>query len=260
MCLGALLAAQGLEQIVIVDNGNDAAGEALLDACAARDERVRLLRGQGNIGFGAACNLASRNAVGDVLAFINPDAIIAPDAVMRLAEVLRSRAMSAIVGGDLRDQEGQPERGGRRDRLTFWRAFVAFSGLTKLGFRDHNRHLDPFPSAPERVGAVSGALLLIRREDFRALGGFDEGYFLHVEDIDLCRRAEDLGWGVWFVPGPHGVHLRSSSEVDPRIIARHKAESMARYFRKFARSPLDRILSSASIAILLALTPKGKSA
>ena len=120
-CLGALLAADGLEQIVIADNGNDAAGEALLDAAAGRDARVKILRGQGNVGFAAACNLAARQAQTEALAFINPDVIVERDAIPRLLGALSAAPPPAIAGGDLRDEQGRPERGSRRDRLTLWR-------------------------------------------------------------------------------------------------------------------------------------------
>ncbi|MBL8546134.1 MAG: glycosyltransferase family 2 protein [Hyphomonadaceae bacterium] len=242
-CLAALLAAEGLDEIVIADNGNDSDGVAFLDSTAQLDRRVRVLRGHGNVGFAAGCNLAAREAQADTLAFINPDVILELDAITRLAAVLAAAPPPAIVGGDLRDEQGRPERGSRRERLTLWRAFAAFTGLTRLGLRDFNRHTDPIPATPQLVGAISGALFLIRREDFARLGGFDEGYFIHVEDLDLCRRAELLGWRVLFAPGPHGRHLRSTSDVSPRIVARHKARGMARYFRKFAQGPVEGALA-----------------
>lgn len=252
-CLAALLAAEGLDEIAIADNGNDAEGAALIDSTAARDRRVRLVRGQGNVGFAAACNLAAREAQSDVLAFINPDVILELDAITRLNAVLAAAPPPAIVGGDLRDEHGRPERGSRRERLTLWRAFTSFTGLTRLGLRDFNRHTDPLPAGPQLVGAISGALFLMRREDFARLGGFDEGYFIHVEDLDLCRRAEQLGWRVLFAPGPHGRHLRSTSDANPRDIARHKARGMARYFKKFANGPVERTLAALAGGVLLAL-------
>ena len=250
-CLTALRAAEGVDEIAIADNGNGADGVAVIDAAAQQDQRVRVLRGQGNIGFAAACNMAAREARADVLAFINPDVILELDAITRLATVLAAAPPPAIVGGDLRDERGRPERGGRRERLTLWRAFTAFTGLTRLGFRDFNRHTDPLPAGPQLIGAISGALFLIRREDFARLGGFDEGYFIHVEDLDLCRRAELLGWRVLFAPGPHGRHLRSTSDADPRTIARHKARGMARYFKKFAKGPVEGALAAVAAWVLV---------
>jgi GT2 family glycosyltransferase len=214
-----------------------------------------VLRGQGNIGFAAACNLGAGATKSDTLVFANPDVIFAGDAIARLAAALAGAPPPAVIGGDLRDAEGRPERGSRRERLTLWRAFVYFAGLTRLeraipAFRNFNRHGDPVPAGPVRVGAVSGALMALRRADFETLGGFDPGYFLHVEDIDLCRRAEAAGWPVLFAPGPHGVHVRSTSAVDAREVARHKAAGMARYFVKFAHGPFERAAAHAAGGLL----------
>jgi GT2 family glycosyltransferase len=247
-CLDALFRVDGVDEIILVDNGNEAPETQALDAYVGNDARARLMRGQGNIGFAAACNRAAADTRGETLVFANPDVIFRPDAVRRLADALGAAPPPAIVGGDLRDADGRPERGSRRERLTLWRAFVAFAGLSRLErvlpfFRDFNRHTDPMPAAPARVGAVSGALMALRRADFEALGGFDEGYFVHVEDIDLCRRAEDAGWPVLFAPGPHGTHVRSTSAVEKHAINRHKAAGMARYFRKFANGPIERMMA-----------------
>lgn len=264
LCLAALPKIDALDEIIIADNGNPPEAVAMLDAFAAKHVRVRLLRGHGNIGFAAACNRAAAQSQSDMLAFINPDVILQADAILRLADALRAAPPPAIVGGDLRNEAGRPERGSRRDRLTLWRAFTSFSGLSRLEraapmLRDFNRHSDPLPSQPVAVGAISGALLVIRREDFVRLGGFDEGYFVHVEDLDLCRRAELAGWPVLFAPGPHGVHLRSTSEAEANTIARYKAEGMARYFKKFARGPIEGALAAVAGAFLLAVTPRGRA-
>lgn len=259
-CLSALAELSGVDELFLVDNGNDAAETRALDAFVTEHARARLLRGQGNVGFSQACNLAAARARSDVLIFANPDVILRPDAAQQLAAALVAAPPPAIVGGDLRGADGQPERGARRERLTLWRAFVSFTGLSKLEgvapvFRDFNRERDPMPASAAAVGAVSGALMAMRRVDFEGLGGFDAGYFLHVEDVDICRRAEDAGWRVLFLPGPHGVHVRSSSGATPGEVARHKARSFARYFRKFARSPLERALSWIAGPVLYVLLP-----
>jgi GT2 family glycosyltransferase len=261
-CLSAVAAAAGCDEIIIVDNGNAEPEVQVLDAFALGDSRVQLLRGQGNVGFAAGCNKGTAQARSDVLAFINPDAVLTPGAINALVAALDSAPPPAIVGGDLRDGEGRPDRGSRRDRLTLWRAWVSFSGLSRLErfsplLRDFNRHRDPLPARATPVGAVSGALMLVRRMDFSALGGFDEGYFLHVEDIDLCRRAEQSGWRVLFEPGPHGRHFRSSSDVGAAAVTRHKALGMSRYLAKFARSPLERALSKLAGGALVALSSLG---
>lgn len=255
-CLDALARAHGIDEIVLIDNGNEAAEVQALDAFVVNVPRARLERGQGNVGFAAACNLGALLTRSDVLVFANPDVILAREAIPSLSAALAAAPPPAIVGGDLRDARGAPERGSRRDTLTLWRAFVAFTGLAALGplvpiFRDFNRHRAPLPPAPIRVGAISGALMMMRRSDFEALGGFDEAYFVHVEDLDICRRAELAGWPVIFAPGPHGMHVRSTSAADPNELSQHKRRGMAHYLRKFARGPIERAFTSLAAFILV---------
>lgn len=255
-CLGALASAERVGEIVVVDNGNDPAGEQVIESFAAQVDRVRVLRGQGNVGFAAACNMGARQAAGEMLVFVNPDVILSPDAVARLCAALDEAPKPAIIGGDLRNEHGAPDRGSRRDHLTLWRAFVSVAGLSRFEgvialLRDYNRRGDPLPLAPTQVGAISGALFAVRKADFESIGGFDEGYFLHFEDIDLCRRAENAGWAVLFAPGPHGVHVRSTSDVSAHEVRRHKARSAARYFVKHASGMVERILARAVGGILL---------
>lgn len=254
-CLDSLREATGVDEIVLVDNGNDDAETDALDRFAAADSRVCLLRGHGNIGFAAACNKGVAAAQAAVIVFANPDVIFEPGSFARLADALAAAPPPALVGGDLRDDRGRPERGSRRERVTLWRAFVYASGLRRLEpispvFRDFNRHRDPLPEAATPVSAVSGALMAMRRADFLELGGFDEAYFVHVEDLDICRRAERAGWPVLFAPGPHGVHVRSTSAADPKLIARYKARGLARYLVKFADGPIERALATAAGAVL----------
>src|SRR5262245_35719215 len=122
-CLASIV---GVDEIIIVDNGNAAPEIATLDRFVASHLSARLIRGHGNIGFAAACNKAARLAESDVLAFVNPDVVLEAGAIPRLVAAVEQAPPPTIVGGDLRGADGKPERGSRRDRLTLWRAFVAF--------------------------------------------------------------------------------------------------------------------------------------
>jgi len=260
-CLDAAGRAEGVGDIVIVDNGNPAGDTQIIDAFAAQNSYVRVLRGQGNVGFAKACNLGAAKTQGDPLVFVNPDVVLNADAIARIATALNSTPPPAVIGGDLRDGEGRPERGSRRERLTTWRAFVSVTHLSRFerwapALRDFNRHTDPMPREAARVNCISGALFAIRKADFEAIGGLDEGYFLHVDDVDLCRRAEQRGWPVVFLPGPHGVHRRSSSEIDPSVVSAHKARSIARYFQKFGGNPIERGVAGLVGAMLSLTSPR----
>ncbi|MFZ4122905.1 MAG: glycosyltransferase, partial [Caulobacterales bacterium] len=242
-CLDALLACPDLAEIVIVDNGNPEADAHRLDAFARGNSQVRLVQGQGNVGFARGCNLGAATACGRALLFLNPDCVIALGAGRALLSALQQRKRAPLVlGGRILNVDGSEQRGGRRDTMTLWRAVVSFSGLSRLGgqlalLRDLHRERDPVPERPISVGAVSGAMLCLLREDFERLGGFDEGYFLHVEDLDICRRAHEAGGDVWFVPDATARHARSTSDVTTVFVEQHKARGFNRYFRKFAKGP-----------------------
>lgn len=253
-CLDALAAEEIVRERIVIDNGNPPDVAARLREMAAAGA-VSLIAGQGNIGFAAACNLGARAARQDCLLFLNPDAALEPGAAARLAQTAAQARAPAIVGARLTNEQGREERGGRRDRLTLASACVSFLGLSALGFRDMHRERDPVPAAAIDVGAVSGAALLLRRADFETLSGFDEGYFLHVEDLDICRRAWEAGGQVLFEPRARGVHARSSSAAPRGFVARCKARGFARYFRKFARNPLERALAPLLSAPLFIILP-----
>src|SRR5512143_4225045 len=81
----------------------------------------------------------------------------------------------------------------------------------------------------------------MRREDFEALKGFDEGYFLHVEDVDLCWRVRRQGGEVLFHPRAEVIHLGHTSHVSPLKVEFHKGVGLARYFRKRAETWPERL-------------------
>jgi GT2 family glycosyltransferase len=129
---------------------------------------------------------------------------------------------------------------------------LSFSHLSlSLPFlRKFEIHLEDqaLPEAPVAVPTISGACFYMSREDFNRLGGFDESYFLHVEDIDLCWRARKMGGSVVFAPEARVVHLGSTSLKHPVVVEYHKGRGLTRYFRKRADTP-------ARYALALALGP-----
>lgn len=243
-CLDRLEADPAVSDVVVVDNGNPPDVIGALQARAARSGRLRVVTGHGNVGFSRGCNLGARAAQGDYFAFINPDVQVESGCLEALVAAAAGAPKPCIAGARILWPDGREQRGGRRDRITPWSAFVSAFGLGRFEkvsplFRELHREADPVPEAPVRVGAVSGATMLTPRESFAALAGFDEKYFLHVEDVDLCRRANEAGGSTLFVPGARALHHRSTSETTSFKVERAKAASFARYFFKFARGPVD---------------------
>lgn len=247
LSLRSLFAEPLVDEVVIVDNGNPKDVATALRALQADRRDVHLIQGQGNVGFARGCNIGAEASRAAHLLFINPDAVIQRGAVERMVAAGADRTGPWIVGGRLVDEKGREQRGARRELLTPWRAFVGLVGLGALEkltplFRDVHRERDPLPDHAVEMPVVSGALMLMPRHGFEALGGFDEGYFLHVEDIDICRRVGDAGGAVVFEPGAQALHFGSTSKASWIKVEGHKARGLARYFVKFSRSPLERMM------------------
>ena len=238
-------------EVVLVDNASGDGEVEQAAALYASDARLRVLRNGANLGFGPACNRGAAIARGDVLLFLNPDCELRVDSVDGMRAVLDHDAHIGLLGVCVCAPDGTPARGNRRRDPTLRRALLSMSGLSRFEPRWPALAGVEMPdctagSGPEFVEAVSGACFAMPRAAFERVGGFDEAYFLHVEDLDLCRRVRDAGLHVAIAPALRVTHTQgSSSHARPLFVARHKHRGMWRYFRKFdpaARNPLLRAL------------------
>lgn len=231
-----VLADPDLGEFVIIDNGSSPDERALLEA-AARDPRVILKSAGRNIGFACGANMGAAAAHGRVLVFLNPDAFLERDCLAELKRALEGQPSPCIVGARVLNIDGTEQRGARRGEITPVTALLSLTRLSKLlrlkGYEVHHE-ADPVGGALERVPTISGACFAVTAADFASLGGFDEGYFLHVEDVDLCWRARQSGGVVLFDAAAEVVHLGSTSHTAPVAVEYHKGVGLGRYFRKRA--------------------------
>jgi GT2 family glycosyltransferase len=185
-CIAAALATTGPEvEIVVVDNGASAAVERL-----PRDARVRIERAAENLGYAGGCNLGAQLARGAVLAFLNSDAIMLPGALDALRDALDDHSVG-LVSGDVR-LASAPESMNTAGNPVHYLG-VVWAGSLGEPATLHERQVE--------VATASGAFLGVRREVWRALGGFDEVYFAYHEDTELSLRCWQSGLRVVFVPG-----------------------------------------------------------
>lgn len=247
-----VLAEPLVDEFIVVDNGSSPEDEITLRLIAEREPRLRLIQGHGNIGFARGCNMAARTAKGHHLIVLNPDAYLQPGCISSLIDAAETFPRPCVVGARVLNEDGSEQRGGRRGEVTPVSTLLSFSHLAlSLPFlRKYEIHLEAqdLPEGPVSVPTISGACFYMSREDFNRLGGFDERYFLHVEDIDLCWRARRMGGSVVFAPEARVVHLGSTSRKHPVVVEYHKGRGLNRYFRKRAHSP-------GGYALALALGP-----
>ena len=243
--ISAVLEDRDIHELIVVDNGNTESARTRLSQLTAKRNRVRFLQGHGNIGFARACNYGAKMATGHYLLFLNPDAVISKGAARQLANAGDGLVEPWITGGLLRDEKGNEQRGARRRALTPMSALVGFLPILEVipGLRSIHRETDPLPTHPVQIATISGACLMTDRPCFEKMGGFDERYFLHVEDIEICRRARQMGGQVGFVPGATVMHYGSTSNV-PRVwIEKEKLKGFIRYFWNYTPGILPKVLT-----------------
>jgi len=246
-CVAAALAQAA--QTIVVDNDSRDDSLRRLQGRFASEPRLSVINAGRNLGFAAGCNRGIDAATHDWLLFLNPDCVLDAETLPRLLQVLASDPRVGMVGGLLVNPDGSEQRGGRRTLPTPWRAFVRAFGLHRLAsfwparFGTFDLHAQPLPAQPVAVEAISGALMLVRRPALVDVGGWDEGYFLHCEDLDLCLRFHRKGWRILFVPSARAVHRQGSCSTSrPVFVEWHKHRGMMRYYRKFFRDRYPGIL------------------
>ncbi len=230
---------EGARHVFVVDNDSHDESLAYLETSIS-DKRVRIIRNGNNFGFAAACNIGARASDAGSLLFLNPDSVLAPGALGRMIEVLESNPSIGMVGGLLCNPDGSEQPGGRRVFPTPRRAFMRAFGLSHLGkwfpslFSDFLLHKEPLPLTPTPVEAISGACMLVKREALKDVGLWDEGYFLHCEDLDWCMRFRLNNWLVMFVPDARVIHVWGAcSRSRPFFVEWHKHHGMLRFYGKF---------------------------
>lgn len=239
-CVQALRGESQLDAIWVVDNASmDGSLDAIV-ALQAEEPRLQVVRNPKNIGFGAANNVAlCRDSEADWL-LVNPDCMVSPGVVNAFWQCRSVQPDAGLLGGLVLNPDGTEQRGCRRDLPGIRTAALRTLGIFHiLGLRRWNNFdLDgsPVPTVPTPVGAISGALMYFNAAALKTIGNFDEGYFLHCEDLDICKRMALGGWRVLFVPDARAVHYRgTSSRRAPLRVIWHKHRSMWRYFDKFLR-------------------------
>ncbi|GAB3334634.1 glycosyltransferase family 2 protein [Marilutibacter aestuarii] len=233
-CLQRLRRADGVVEIRVVDNGSDDGTVDILQRHALQDPRVRFIANPDNPGFAVACNQGAADSHEPWLAFVNPDCLPEADALARL-RALASTLHEPLLGADLVDEAGIRDAAARRhdpDFAAMLRGLLSGQGLRSTA---HAMALAPDDGvALQPVEVVSGALMLMPRSLFERIGGFDERYRLHAEDLDLCRRARAAGATLAVANRVSVVHVRGvSSRSRPVFVEWHKHRGLWRYFRTF---------------------------
>ena len=235
----ATLRAEGVDEIVVVDS---ASGDDCRDRLAAADPAAIFVALPTNGGYGASANAGVARTSSPTVIVSNADLTVAPGTVSALAAALVGDPSLGAVGPRIDRPDGT--------RYPSARAFPSLvdalgHGVFGLVTQDNpwsRRYLRPEAEEPGPVDWVSGAFVAVRRTAFERVGGFDESFFMFLEDVDLCWRLHRAGWGVAYEPAGRIVHLEGASRASApyrMIVAHHR--SLLRFGWRTS-GPRDRVL------------------
>ncbi len=229
-CVRGVLAWSIPLELLLIDNGSADGVPQALNRAHAADPRLQVIYNHANLGFGPAANRAAARARSEVLLILNPDCVLAETGVQRLLDILADEPHAGLIGAVVCDPDGVPDPASLRRDPLLQRALNSLRGRSQ----DAVNVAGPLPHQMVDAEAVSGALMLLPKVVFERLSGFDEGYFLHCEDLDLCRRVRDAGYRVLLAGDVHVLHRKGSSSAHrPVFVSYHKHRGMWRWFRKF---------------------------
>lgn len=228
-CIPSLLKAipEKEKEVIVVDNNSEDGSREFIRRC---HPGIKLIANSRNIGFGAANNQGAAEAHGEFLLFLNPDTVVYSDALVRLLTALKSDQKQGASGPALIQPKAkfQVSFGGR---VHFFSEMIKKLGGNFLLSRWSKRR-----RTAKNVEWLSGACLMVRRDAWNQVSGFDENFFLYFEDIDLCCRLRDKGWKLRYIPSARVFHYGGvSAESAPMENRIHYRSSQLRFYRKHNR-------------------------
>ncbi|HBY97183.1 MAG TPA: hypothetical protein DEP84_25105, partial [Chloroflexi bacterium] len=220
--------------LIVVDNASE---DGTPEWLAARWPAVCVLRAERNLGFAAACNWGARSSRAEYVAFLNNDMRVAPEWLGGLLAPIADRVV--CTGGTILSWDGQRVDFVEGALNWYGRAFQRDQGLPYRA----ERYADPRP-----LPFACGGSLLIHRETFLQVGGFDEDFFAYFEDVDLGWRLWLLGYQVWFAPQSVAYHRLHATGVHLGIARRYalsERNALWTMFKNLEQPTLDRLLPGA---------------
>ena len=243
--------AGGAPRVVVVDN---ASTDGSIEDLRSRAPEACVVVSPGNVGYARGVNLGIAATRTPFVAVVNPDAVVEPGTTDAMLDRLDREPELAAVGPRIVNSDGTDYPSARSIP-----SMVDAVGHGALGlfwrsnpFTRRYRHLDADPAVPRDVDWVSGAAVWLRRDALDDVGGWDERYFMYLEDVDLCWRLRRRGWRVAYEPAGRVLHVQgvSTSRHPYRMILEHHRSALKFAARRY--EGLRRVLLPAA-AVYLAL-------
>lgn len=180
-------------EIIVVDNNSIDDSVSAIAGIPLKNFSIKLILNKENVGFAKGCNIGAKAAKGKYVLFLNSDTQVLDGGFLSMADFLEKNPKIAILGGKLHNADGSAQRSTGKFYSLF-NLLIMLLGLERLGF------LRSSSNRIQKVDWVSGACMMIKKELFDKLFGFDEHFFMYIEDMELCFRARKLGFATYFYP------------------------------------------------------------
>ncbi|MBK7228340.1 MAG: glycosyltransferase [Ignavibacteriales bacterium] len=200
------------KEIFIIDNASD---DGSVDFIKEKFPQIKLFANQKNLGFGKANNIGLKEATGKFILLINPDTIVAEDTFEKMIQFFESNQNVGLAGCKILNPDGTLQLACRRSFPGPWTSFTKVTGLSslfsnsKIFARYNLTYLDE--NQTYEVDAISGSFMMMRKEVYDTVGGFDEQFFMYGEDLDLCYRIQKAGYKVFYVHTTQIIHYKGES-------------------------------------------------
>ena len=200
------------KEIIIVDNASD---DGSVEFIREKFPQAKLIANQKNLGFGKANNIGLKQASGKYILLINPDTLVAEDTFEKMIKFFESNPEAGLAGCKILNPDGSLQLACRRSFPGPWTSFTKVTGLSSLFpnnkvFARYNlTYLDE--NKTYEVDAISGSFMMMLKEVYAKVGGFDEQFFMYGEDLDLCYRIQKSGFKVYYVHSTQIIHYKGES-------------------------------------------------
>lgn len=227
-CLHSILSQKSDEirsEVIVIDNDSK---DETVDFIKEKFPQVVCKKNNNNVGFAVAVNQAASISKGKYILLLNPDTVLSDNFIVSLFSFVNKTTDASVVGVKIVD-----------DRFTHqpsvWKKPSFFTILAEmlLPYSLSIKIVTLSPDKPTLVENVSGACMLIKRDVFQKLDGFDEGFFLYYEEIDFCKRAKQAGYKIYYNPNISVVHYATKSSFnEPEIFFYNLYKNKLRFIRK----------------------------